>query len=185
MSNEIESFNRFLYLATRHCERIIRSEKKINTPFQFDEDVFIDHVDIITSRFQQLQSILGEKLLPSLLDQLGEQGSGYPFIDMFNRAIKLNIVNIEFPDWKSLRSERNRISHGEYDELEFSEQKTVVVSFIEEDVATLKKLYIHIMEYALNSSTIKKIISEDNKQYITSIIYPDGENGGIENAIKS
>lgn len=184
MSTEIESLNRFIHLATRHCKRIIRSEKKINTPFQFDEDVFTDHADIITSRFQQLQSILGEKLLPSLLDQLGEQGSGYPFIDMFNRAIKLDIVNIEFPEWKSLRNERNRISHGEYDDLEFSEQKTIVVSFIEEDVATLKKLYIHIVEYALNSPTIKKVISEENKHYIASVIYPDEENGGIQNAIK-
>ena len=184
MSNDAESFNRSLHLATRHCERIIRSEKKINTSLLLDEDVFTDHADIITSRFQQLQSILGEKLLPSLLDQLGEQGSGSPFIEMYNRALKLDIVNIEYSDWKSLRDERNRISHGEYDELEFNEQKTIVVSFVQEDVAILKKLYAHIAKYILHSPTIEKAISKENKRYIASVMSSDEGNGGIQNAIR-
>ncbi len=172
MSNEIESFNHYLHLATRHCERIIRSEKIINNSILLDEEVFTDHADVITNRFQQLQSILGEKLLPSLLDQLGEQVTIAPFSEMFDRAIKLNIVNIEYPEWKSLRAERNRISHGEYDDLEFSEQKEIVVSFVKEDVKILKKLYVHIAKYILYSPTIKNIVSEENKQYVTTILFP-------------
>lgn len=184
MSNEIESFNHYLHLATRHCERIIRSEKIINTSFLLDEEAFTDHADVITSRFQQLQSILGEKLLPSLLEQLGEQGVNTPFSEMFDRAIKLDIVNIEYPEWKSLRDERNRISHGEYDDLEFSEQKEIVVSFVKEDVRILKKLYVHIAKYILHSSTVRSVISEENKQYMATIISPNKGNGGIQNAIK-
>lgn len=184
MSNEIESFNHYLHLATRHCERIIRSEKIINTSILLDEEVFTDHADVITSRFQQLQSILGEKLLPSILDQLGELATTTPFSEMFDRAIKLDIVNIEYPEWKSLRAERNRISHGEYDDLEFNEQKTIVVSFVKEDVRILKKLYVHVAKYILHASTIRNVISEENKQYVTTVISPNEGNGRIQNAIK-
>jgi len=157
----------------------MRSEEKISTPFHLDEDIFTDHADIITSRFQQLQSILSEKFLPSLLDQLGEQGTGAPFIEVFNRAIKLDIVNIEYLDWKSLRDERNRISHGEYDDLEFSEQKTIVIHFIKEDVSMLKELYVHIVTYILNSPTLRKIISEENKDYITAVISSNKRDEGV------
>lgn len=184
MSRETESFNHYLHLATKHCERIIRSEKKINTPFLSDEDIFTDHADVITSRFQQLQSILSEKLLPSLLEQLGEQGIGIPFIEVFNRAEKLDIVNIEYSEWKILRDERNRISHGEYEDLDFSQQREIIISFVKEDVALLKKLYIHIAKYILHSPTVSKVISEENKRNIISIISPDKGNRGVKNAIK-
>lgn len=184
MSKELESFNHFLHLATKHYERIARSEKIIKTSFLLDEEVFTDHSDIVASRFQQLQSILSEKILPSLLEQLGEDGVGYPFIEVFNRAIKLKIVNIEYSDWKSLRDERNRISHGEYEDLSFEEQKVIVKDFIREDVAMLKKLYVNIAKYILDSPIISSLITQENKDYVASTISPNKWDGGAHNAIK-
>jgi len=85
---------------------------------------------------------------------------------------------------RKTRDERNRISHSEYDDLEFSEQKEIVVSFVKEDVRILKKLYVHIAKYILHSSTVRNVVSEKNKQYMATIISPNKGNEGIQNAIK-
>lgn len=66
-------------------------------------------LDMITTRFGKLQDIIGTKILPIVLELLGETDA-LSFIDKLNRLEKLNIIN-SANWWMELREVRNQITH--------------------------------------------------------------------------
>ena len=66
-------------------------------------------LDMITTRFGKLQDIIVTKILPIILELLGETDA-LSFIDKLNRLEKLNIIN-SANWWMELREVRNQITH--------------------------------------------------------------------------
>lgn len=71
-------------------------------------------IDQFVFRFSKLQDAIGQKLFKATLDCLGEEASGRPFIDIFNRLEKLGVVE-DMTRWQELRIIRNETAH-EYDQ---------------------------------------------------------------------
>jgi len=144
MDEDLERLKRYIELSYRHCYFLKRADKKLSNAKS--EDDYIETTDVLTTRFQKLQSIIAEKILPTLLRILGEDTSK-PFIELYNKALKLDIVNIEFYKWQELRDERNTISHGDYEILEFDKLRLNIDSFRKEEVGELLKVYQHILKF--------------------------------------
>jgi len=158
MKNELERLERYLELSYRHCYFLKKADKKLSR--LDNEDDYIETTDVLTTRFQKLQSIIAEKLLPTLLRILGED-TNKPFIELYNKALKLGIVDIEFYKWQELRDERNNISHGDYEILEFEKLKSNIESFRREELNELLNLYSHMLNFIYNSKSIT--IKSDKK----------------------
>jgi hypothetical protein len=154
-----EAFNRYYHLSSKHFNRLNRAADILKSK-DLQKDEYIDFVDVLTSRFQSLQSVIAEKLLPTILELLGEEVSNRPFIEIYERAIKLNIVNLEYSEWIELRKERNIISHGDYDELELPELKEVIKDFIEYEVDKIIALFLHIKDYISKNKILSNLIKE-------------------------
>lgn len=67
-----------------------------------------ERVDAFVSRFGRLQDTVGDKLLPVVLDALGERRGA--MIDNLNRAEQLGLID-SAEQWMALRDLRNRMVH--------------------------------------------------------------------------
>lgn len=67
-----------------------------------------ERVDAFVSRFGRLQDTVGDKLLPVVLDALGEKRGA--MIDNLNRAEKLGLLG-SAEQWMAWRDLRNRMVH--------------------------------------------------------------------------
>lgn len=67
-----------------------------------------ERVEAFVSRFGRLQDTLGDKLLPLLLDALGEKSAAV--IDNLDRAERLKLIQ-SADDWMTMRSLRNQMVH--------------------------------------------------------------------------
>jgi hypothetical protein len=164
-----DSLDRFFNLATKHFYRMNKASQKIQGIFVCSDDEYDDQVDILTSRFQALQSVMAEKLIPTSLELLGENGFEIPFREMIDRAIKLDIVNVEFEEWDAIRNERNKISHGDYDELTKEEQKVIIKHFQSDEVKSINEIFLHLAGYILESNYLSPHISTEHREYFLEI----------------
>lgn len=67
-----------------------------------------ERVEAFVSRFGRLQDTVGDKLLPALLDALGEKSSAV--IDNLDRAERLELIQ-SADEWMTIRSLRNQMIH--------------------------------------------------------------------------
>ena len=88
-------------LCTIHVERMSFAYKKIERHFPLTEEQFVNIVpeelsffDQLIFRFSKLQDCMGGKLFPALLENLGEDINGIPFIDILSKS-KLGCFNID------------------------------------------------------------------------------------------
>jgi hypothetical protein len=74
------------------------------------EDVLLsERLDAFAARFARLQDTLGDKLLPALLNAVGEPvGSA---LDNLDRAHRLNLLDQPAEAWLAARALRNRMVH--------------------------------------------------------------------------
>lgn len=100
-----------------HIERMQYAYGKIHHLFPLNIDSFsktdadiLSYFDQFVYRFSKLQDFIGAKLFKSILDNLGEETRGLPFIDLLNKLESLNIID-DSEDWFLLREIRNMISH--------------------------------------------------------------------------
>lgn len=101
-------------------------------------------LDMITNRFGKLQDIIGAKILPLILELLGETDTA-SFIDKLNRLEKLNIIN-SASWWMELREIRNQITHdypNNYEQLATDFNK--LISFATELLAIWANLKKYIL----------------------------------------
>ena len=69
----------------------------------------ISFLDQLIFRFSKMQDTMGRRLFPSLLNYLGEDITGKPFIDNLNSLEKLGLLKTD--DWLILRETRNTVTH--------------------------------------------------------------------------
>ncbi len=91
------------------------SERLFRVPFtpervaaMEDSPDLAERVDAFVSRFGRLQDTLGDKLLPNLLDTLGERTAA--LIDNLDRAERLGIIP-SADQWLALRKLRHQMVH--------------------------------------------------------------------------
>ena len=104
-------------LCTIHVERMSFAYKKIKYHFPLTEEHFIQIVpeemsyfDQLIFRFSKLQDCMGGKLFPALLENLGEETKGIPFIDLLTKLEELNLLK-NSRDWLLLPETRNIVTH--------------------------------------------------------------------------
>ena len=79
------------------------------TAKRLDEDQeFSERVDAFVARFSRLQDTLGDKLLPELLEALGEERA--ILIDRLDKAEKLGWIQSS-DQWMAIRQLRNQMIH--------------------------------------------------------------------------
>lgn len=102
-------------------------------------------LDMITNRFGKLQDIIGAKILPLILELLGETDPT-SFIDKLNRLEKLNIIN-SASWWMELREIRNQITHdypNNYEQLASDFNKLILFAH------ELLKVWANLKKYISN-----------------------------------
>ncbi len=81
-----------------------------------------ERVEAFVGRFGRLQDTLGDKLLPLLLEALGEKISAV--IDNLDRAERLGLIN-STDEWLTIRNLRNQMIH------EYVEDPAVLISALQ------------------------------------------------------
>ena len=104
-------------LCTIHVERMSFAYRKIEAHFPLTSKKYehlaeeeLSFIDQLIFRFSKLQDSMGGKLFPSLLDNLGEETRGIPFLDLLSKLEMLNILP-RANDWLILRETRNIVTH--------------------------------------------------------------------------
>jgi hypothetical protein len=89
--------------------RLFASPFSLKDVVQLESDpVLAERVEAFVGRFGRLQDTLGDKLLLSLLQALGEHTG--PFVDNLNRAERLGWID-SVDDWMTMRQLRNQMVH--------------------------------------------------------------------------
>jgi len=104
-----------------HLKRLLYAGKSIKTFFPLTENIMsnideesIQDMDQFVFRFMKLQDCIGQRLFSSLLENLQEDYSTRPFLDILNRLEQLGAIESAY-SWQELRDIRNDIAH-EYPE---------------------------------------------------------------------
>jgi len=104
-------------LCSIHAERMRFAWEKIKTHFPLDKEKYtrlqpeeLSFIDQLIFRFSKLQDSMGGKLFPAMLENLGEDIEGLPFIDKLAKLEELNIIP-SADEWILLRETRNIVTH--------------------------------------------------------------------------
>jgi hypothetical protein len=74
--------------------------------------------DSITSRFQKIQSILGEKIFREILEEMNISTKGRNMLEILSLLSKNGIIDFEPKEWLSLREIRNSLAHDYPDDID-------------------------------------------------------------------
>jgi len=106
----------------KECQHLtITNQRLFGKPFTLEQAsrLEIDHnlaeqVEAFVGRFGRLQDTVGDKLLPLLLDSLGEKTSSV--IDNLDRAERLELLR-SADEWMVMRNLRNQMIHEYVEDL--------------------------------------------------------------------
>lgn len=118
MTNEKrDKLNEAVQLSTIHCDRMSFAWEKVNKHFPLDVNKYkmlqpeeLSFIDQLIFRFSKLQDSMGGKLFPAVLENLGEEVKGIPFIDRLVKLEELDII-ASADEWMLLRETRNIVTH--------------------------------------------------------------------------
>lgn len=106
-----------LKLCSIHHERMQYANKKVKDYFPIDISGYkqlsqddLSYIDQLIFRFSKLQDSMGNRLFPAILENLGEDIKGMPFIDLLNTMEKLELID-DHKQWLNLRETRNTVTH--------------------------------------------------------------------------
>lgn len=100
-----------------HQRRIEHSKNQIKDDFpltpetasNLNDDSF-SHWEVLISRFAKLQDLLGAKIIPEVLNYIGEGSERQTYIDRLNKLEKLEVID-NTQTWIELRTLRNHLAH--------------------------------------------------------------------------
>jgi hypothetical protein len=109
--------NEAVQLCAINSQRMSFAWEKIKMHFPLDKEQYLrlrpedlSFFDQLIFRFSKMQDSMGGKLFPAILENLGEQIKGVPFIDRLNKLEELNIIS-SAEEWILLRETRNIVTH--------------------------------------------------------------------------
>jgi hypothetical protein len=119
MTGELNIVPRLQFLTRvvrKECQHLTTTDQRLfrdaftieqATRLEADHDL-AERVEAFVGRFGRLQDTVGDKLLPLLLDALGEKSSSV--IDNLDRAERLGLLG-SADEWMTIRSLRNQMIH--------------------------------------------------------------------------
>jgi len=91
--------------------------EKVKHHFPLDENKYqnlsfddLSYLDQLIFRFSKLQDGMGTRLFPAILENLGEDVVGKPFIDILTKMEKLDLLS-DNKKWLKLHETRNLVTH--------------------------------------------------------------------------
>lgn len=100
-----------------HWKRISFARTKVLNFFPLSENNYkslapedLSYFDQLIFRFSKFQDNMGNRLFPALLENLGEDTTGIPFIDLLNKMEQLKLLE-DHNEWLELRETRNIVTH--------------------------------------------------------------------------
>jgi hypothetical protein len=116
-SDKQDRLREAIQLCAIHYERMSFAYGKIEKYFPLTrgeysslDPVELSFFDQLIFRFSRLQDGMGGKLFPALLESLGEEVRGVPFIDLLTKLEELNLLD-DSKNWLILRETRNILNH--------------------------------------------------------------------------
>lgn len=116
-TERLDKLNEAVQLCTVHSQRMSFAWEKIKIHFPLDKEKYLrllpedlSFFDQLIFRFSKMQDSMGGKLFPAVLENLGEEIKGIPFIDQLNKLEELNIIG-SADEWILLRETRNIVTH--------------------------------------------------------------------------
>jgi hypothetical protein len=120
MENQSEKrdiLNEAVLICRIHSERMSFAWEKLKIHFPLDREKYmllepeeLSFFDQLIFRFAKLQDSMGGRLFPAILENLGEEVKGQPFIDRLVKLEELEIIT-SADDWLMLRETRNLVTH--------------------------------------------------------------------------
>lgn len=112
-----DRLNESIQLCNIHNERMLFAWGKVESIFPLTTEKYdslqpemLSFFDQLIFRFSKLQDSMGGKLFPALLENLGEEVRGKPFIDILSRLEELELLE-STNSWLILRETRNIVTH--------------------------------------------------------------------------
>lgn len=116
-SEKKDKLNESVQLCAIHSQRMSFAWEKIKMHFPLSRELYLQlqpedmsFFDQLIFRFSKMQDSMGGKLFPAILENLGEEIKGVPFIDQLNKLEELNIIT-SADEWIMLRETRNIVTH--------------------------------------------------------------------------
>ena len=149
VKHRIQFLDRVVQRECRHLNRT--SDRLFEEPFTLekartigDDDDLSERVEAFVSRFSRLQDTLGDKLIPLILEALGEHQAAA--IDNLDKAERFNWIH-SADEWFAIRRLRNQMVHDYMEDLNIL---TSAIQTAQEFVATLtnttQKLHAEIQK---------------------------------------
>ena len=116
-TERLDKLNGAVQLCAVHSQRMSFAWEKIKIHFPLDKEKYLrlrpedlSFFDQLIFRFSKMQDSMGGKLFSAILENLGEEIKGVPFIDQLNKLEELNIIG-SADEWILLRETRNIVTH--------------------------------------------------------------------------
>ena len=145
--------NNTLIICEVHYQRMTFAWDRLKQHFPLTEEKLksLTPVDLALSdqlifRFSKLQDVMGSRLFRQILEILGEDVTGVPFIDILNKMEKLDLID-KAVTWINLRQTRNIISH----EYPFAqEEQADELNLLMTDIGLLSGIWLKLKSYTLS-----------------------------------
>ena len=126
-------------VVNKECQHLATTDRRLfdvlftlTQASQLEEDTELsERVEAFVGRFGRLQDTVGDKLLPLLLNTLGEQTSAA--IDNLDRAERLGLIK-SADEWMTMRNLRNQMIH------EYVEDPVLLISALQSGHAFVPSL---------------------------------------------
>lgn len=140
-----------LKLCSIHHERMQYAFQNVKDKFPLDETKYnellpddLSYIDQLIFRFSKLQDSMGNRLFPALLENLGEDIQGKPFIDLLTTLERLELID-NHKEWLNLRETRNIVTH----KYPFNSDEIINgLNVLSKDVIFLSNLWNNLENYA-------------------------------------
>ncbi|NCB09140.1 MAG: hypothetical protein EOM73_13370 [Bacteroidia bacterium] len=118
MTNEkIDKLNEAVQLCSIHAQRMHFAWTKIQQHFPLNVEKYtqlqpedLSFFDQLIFRFSKMQDSMGGRLFPAILENLGEEIKGLPYIDRLAKLEELAVIS-SAGEWMLLRETRNIVTH--------------------------------------------------------------------------
>ena len=148
-----DKLNNTLIICDMHYQRMIFAWGQVKKHFPVSGKILkslspleLALFDQLIYRFSKLQDVMGSRLFRQILEMLGEDLSGTPFIDILNKLEKLNLIE-KTEIWINLRETRNAISHEYPFDLD---EQAGELNLLITDIGLLSDIWLKLKDYTLS-----------------------------------
>ena len=117
MEDYTDKLKEAIQICEIHNQRMMYAMEKVKHHFPLDQNKYknlsfddLSYLDQLIFRFSKLQDGMGTRFFPAILENLGEDIEGKPFIDLLTKMEKLNLLE-NHKQWLKLRETRNLVTH--------------------------------------------------------------------------